>query len=535
MWCEQQFYYVLKRGFRTKTKAMVAGTKIHAKVEAEIHTFVPVETKTIEDIWGMRIWNMLQGVLSLKDGGVTRELEVWGWIEGVWVTGIIDEITFEENSPSTGLDKAWSTLEPGASDETQTAKVSEGKSESAKYQGATNIEDVPLIELAKPRRGRSRRSKSVDVAGTGQVDSSNPNSSSVVETVGTTSPTEAAVELTKATPKITRSKKTKGGDPIVQEQLLTASDGSNLTQDSSATTSEDAITETEELLTNGKNIEMDIVEEVVKVPKRRGRPPKNPPSPVSTPKKSHQQSLLSYLPPSEPTPEYPHPQARPVYISDLKTRNANSLPSSSSSQSTQTSIQLMLYHHLLSNLLTDDPANIIKKVAELHKLSPSEPFSDSFIAQIAGLDPTESSLPLDTLLEHNSIEKLYALYHKILVNIVKSVKPELTAIYRWQSDASVIGCQKYTVDKPFLQRHIQNVMSWWKGERKTVGVEIEEAWKCRSCEFAEDCEWRLKKIDEGILERRRRKGLFGKVAAPDQLAKLIDPSGGKKEGAIGTT
>lgn len=68
MWCEQQFYYVLQRGFRKTTPAMKAGTKIHKKVEAEIHTFVPVETKTTEDLWGMRIWNMLQGVFSLRDG-----------------------------------------------------------------------------------------------------------------------------------------------------------------------------------------------------------------------------------------------------------------------------------------------------------------------------------------------------------------------------------------------------------------------------------------------------------------------------------
>jgi len=36
-------------------------------------------------------------------------------------------------------------------------------------------------------------------------------------------------------------------------------------------------------------------------------------------------------------------------------------------------------------------------------------------------------------------------------------------------------------------------------------VEVEEAYKCRVCEFAEDCEWRRGKIEEAIEKARLRR------------------------------
>jgi exonuclease V len=47
-------------------------------------------------------------------------------------------------------------------------------------------------------------------------------------------------------------------------------------------------------------------------------------------------------------------------------------------------------------------------------------------------------------------------------------------------------------------------MNWWKGERTPRGVEVMEAWKCRICEFADECEWRQER--EWAYATRRRRG-----------------------------
>jgi exonuclease V len=48
-------------------------------------------------------------------------------------------------------------------------------------------------------------------------------------------------------------------------------------------------------------------------------------------------------------------------------------------------------------------------------------------------------------------------------------------------------------------------MAWWKGAREAKGVEIEEAFKCRICDFAESCTWRKTKVEEAVEKSRLRR------------------------------
>ena len=78
-WCELQYYYTLsKHGKKKRTPAMKQGTKIHKALEDEVHRMEPVTILTKEDGWGLRIWNVIQGLRTLKETGCTRELEIWG-------------------------------------------------------------------------------------------------------------------------------------------------------------------------------------------------------------------------------------------------------------------------------------------------------------------------------------------------------------------------------------------------------------------------------------------------------------------------
>lgn len=96
-WCELQYYYTLTRlpfGRKTRTAAMKAGSKVHKKLEDEVHTTVKVDIVSKEDIFGLKLWNVVQGLRTLRDTGLTREMEVWGFVDGHLTTGIIDSLSY---------------------------------------------------------------------------------------------------------------------------------------------------------------------------------------------------------------------------------------------------------------------------------------------------------------------------------------------------------------------------------------------------------------------------------------------------------
>lgn len=100
-WCELQYLYTLgKFGRKPQTQAMRTGSTIHRKLENEVHTMVPVQVQTKEDRFGLRLWNAISGLRCLRETGLTRELEVWGVIEGQVVNGVIDELSHYCPDPS---------------------------------------------------------------------------------------------------------------------------------------------------------------------------------------------------------------------------------------------------------------------------------------------------------------------------------------------------------------------------------------------------------------------------------------------------
>lgn len=101
-WCELQYWYtltLLPGGKKTRTPAMQGGSKVHKALEDEVHTTVQVDITTKEDAFGLRMWNIIQGLRTLRETGLTRELEVWGVVEGHVVNGIIDDLNYENPDP----------------------------------------------------------------------------------------------------------------------------------------------------------------------------------------------------------------------------------------------------------------------------------------------------------------------------------------------------------------------------------------------------------------------------------------------------
>ncbi|OHW94792.1 defects in morphology protein 1 [Colletotrichum incanum] len=358
-WCELQYFYTLTRlpfGRKTRTAAMKQGTKVHQDLEDEVHTTVRVEIASKEDGFGLRIWNLIQGLRTLRETGMTRELEVWGFVDGNLVNGVIDGLSYE-----------------------------------------------------------------------------NP-------------------------------------DPEFQEQLSQESDNQN------------------------------------------------------------QASITDYFPAKKQanTPQ--------IYLTDVKTRGSMKAPNSPVLLR-PAKVQLFLYQRFMSEMAANklDYLRIFRR----YGLDPDEPFSDSFIAQIGSLhdelfdidsspdgdyvpsssnttkSEAEADEPLNSarastpdLIKYRTLRELLPL----LVSELKQTFPygadsvgRLLAVeYRYRGDGSLIDSQVFPMDDRALNLYLDSTMEWWKADRSPRGVQIEEAYKCRMCEFAGDCTWRSAMDEERLQSTRQR-------------------------------
>lgn len=353
-WCELQYFYSLtKYGKIKSTPAMKQGSRVHLQLEAQVYDIVPIETETREDNWGLKIWNIIQGLRTLRGTGLTRELEIWGVIDGEVINGVIDELSYTCTDPDL----------------------------------------------------------------------------------------ESAIELSKDAPASQRP----------SNQL--------------------SITDFYAKSRNGAN---------------------------------------TWL-------ANPHP-TRKIYLTDIKTRMSNSLPQGTSLRGTQ--IQLQLYHRLLTSLASGTVPSTA--IFNRYRLDPEAPFSDTFMHEIAALDqnfaPSASDIcdhaPLNTASEsltelslHNSLSALWMLMQREFALTIPpgSLSPILHAEFRAQTDGSVLGSRTFVMDEESLDSYVADEMRWWKGERETRGVDVEEAFKCRICEFAEGCEWRRQKVEDAVEKSRLRR------------------------------
>lgn len=349
-WCELQYWYTLTRhGRKRRTPAMKRGSAVHKVLEDQVHTTIKVDIQTKEDAWGLRIWNVIQGLRTLRNTGQTRELEIWGTVDGLVVNGIIDELGYI--CPDKDLEES----------------------------------------LEKPPQNE--------------------------------------------TP----------SDQTTISDFFKAAGGSTLAEAAKS--------------------------------KRRYKTSK-------------------------------------VYICDVKTRSARTLPNEASFRPTK--MQLMLYHSILG-LLATDKVNF-SVLASRYDLDTTKLFSDSFLAQVGSLnddtfydaqsspDASQESISqwsqdsMTTLLAHNCLSTLWSLMISelqiTLPDGLASLGSILKAEYRSPDTGEIVGSKTFAMDSTVLDTYIAKEMQWWRGEREAQGVVVGEAFKCRSCEFAEECDWRLKKVEE---------------------------------------
>jgi exonuclease V len=361
-WCELQYSYTLSRfGRKPQTQAMKTGSKIHQALEDEVHITIPVATVSMEDRFGLKIWNAVQGLRCLRETGLTRELEIWGIVEGQVVNGVIDELSFTCPNPDM-----------------------EGKLELSRLQQSGGM--LPLGQLS------------------------------------------------------------------IEQAFVKAGDGRLDPPDASA------------------SAWLGVVE-----------------------------------------------RDRRVYITDVKTRGGRSLPKGASLRPTW--MQLMLYRKLLGSLSlnTVDAETIFAR----YGLAPLESFSEAFILCGDAFGNIDSDVDLDNpyripqandLVSHPNLLSLWSLMISEYQQTIPTISDILRAEFRYAKTGEVIGDEFMAYNVDTIDAYIKREMEWWKGDREAKGVEIEEAFKCRMCDFAEECTWRKTKIEEATEKSRLRNGAREKSA-----------------------
>jgi exonuclease V len=365
---------------------MKQGSNVHKVLEEQVHTEVPVDVVSKEDRFALRIWNVVQGLRTLRRTGMTREMEVWGVVQGEVVNGIIDQVT---------------TTCPDEEAEAEMLKQTDGGSTGSALEKAKDAKPLPP------------------------------------------------------------------GQMTLSDFYAGSTYGSIMSQDS--------------------------------------------------------RSSIGAL----------HQKPKTLYVVDVKTRQSNTLPPQGT-QTKPTHYQLMMYYKLLSELA----ANMVdaEKVFTRYGLAARATFSDRFIAQMSTLgveaeddqpnispwvnEDTEPHPPqqdsLDILLTHNN---LITLWSYMIFEFSRTIKTSLsqptstlpslslllTAEFRTQSSGSLLGRRHFTFSSEKVNDYANDELRWWRGERETRGVDIEDAFKCRICDFAEGCTWRATKIEDAVKKSRMRK------------------------------
>ncbi|CAG8192556.1 unnamed protein product, partial [Penicillium nalgiovense] len=414
-WCELQYWFTLtKHGRKKRTAAMKKGSSMHKTLEDEIYTTVPVEITTKEDAWGLRIWNVIQGLRMLREYGVTRELEVWGVVDGEFVNGIIDQLSYE-------------------------CPDSELEATAAGYYA-----DVVASRAALPEYQMS-----------------------------------------------------------LSDFLLSSSQGGMKLSDLGQSAGEET-----------GHVEPELPAEVYNLPR--------------------------------------------IYLTDVKTKGNRSLPNVKSTGFRPTLLQLQLYYHMLNRLITSDDVTI-DLLAARYDFDAEKPFTNAFVSEVGGLNdqffdalssqeseqnegPSAASQDsTGMLLTHNNLSRLWSLMIQqlrltflpenssdtqfIAPSIPSTSQPELLEEYstllspvltaRYLSSAAnedqerqLIGSRSFLFDPTSLTSYLNDQMTWWRGKRDPRGVDIMDAWKCRICEFRDECSWR----EEREMAYARRGG--GRRAGP---------------------
>ena len=428
---------------------MKQGTAVHKVLEEEVHVTVPVSITKREDSWGLKVWNIIQGLRTLRETGKTREFEVWGTVGGELVNGKIDELSYD--CPDPKLEEQSLKLMGKQDNEPPMpeyqASIREYLVSSEHREQGQSIEEALTGSNAqeiKPtsKSNHDKRIYITDVKTRGV--SSLPTGSSLRPTI---------VQL------------------HLYHHLLENFAQGNFPLERLATRFKFDVNETfsDSFIAQIGNLNQEAFDRV---------------------NSSREDDM------------------------EIDFNEDDFIPS------TQDSIDIILQHNNMSSLwqymlsqfqetfIDRSTASSTYATQAINSTSQSghEP-PTSTPQSISSLDfPPQSTLP--TLLS----PLLTAQY--LSSKLKSSTEP---------SKPRLLGSKSIIFNPSFLRSYLYDSLAFWRGEREPKGVVLSDAWKCRVCEFRDECDW-VKEQDERVLKeslerRRTREEGSGDVVVGDEVTR----------------
>ncbi|KAL4895813.1 exonuclease V [Aspergillus ambiguus] len=435
-WCELQYWYTLtKHGRKRRTPAMKAGSTIHKTLEDEVHTTVPIEITTKEDALALRLWNVIQGLRTLREFGITRELEVWGLVDGELVNGVIDQLSYE--CPDAELEASAASFY--ADVEASRAVMPEYQMSLTDYllspsQGGKRLSDLSWKDENHDRLDDSGR------------ESHSSQSLSEAFDVQRVYLTDVKTRASNSAPTV---KSTSFRPTLLQLQMyyhmlnrMVTSDDVSVAMLAARYGLDPDRAFTDAFIAEVGGLNDQFVDAL-----------------------SNTDFDSDFIPgPEDAIARQP---------SHTPPRSVDDGPSSS-----QDSTSVLLSHNNLSSLW--------KLMKYQLRLTFSPPMSSE--VSVAPSIPSE--------FQPHVLEPYQTVISPLLTARYLSSEP--TADLR----PRVLGSRSFLFDPTAMTSYLSDQMEWWRGQRDPRGVEVMEAWKCRICEFREECSWRQEK--EWIYARRKR-------------------------------
>ena len=158
-------------------------------------------------------------------------------------------------------------------------------------------------------------------------------------------------------------------------------------------------------------------------------------------------------------------------ISEFKTRKKAYLPGKA--QQDTHKLQVMIYQYLMSQIGNLDS----KRTCDKLRLNPEKKLGEDVI-------------------KHTSVETLRDLLCILQLQPQVTLSDKLLIEYSCQEQDAVFAKIDVSYDETWMLAIVEKCQQYWLGQRIAEGVDIEEAWKCSMCDFADDCAWRIAKVRE---------------------------------------
>ncbi|RUS83370.1 hypothetical protein EGW08_008873 [Elysia chlorotica] len=171
------------------------------------------------------------------------------------------------------------------------------------------------------------------------------------------------------------------------------------------------------------------------------------------------------------------PDKHEVEISELKTRRSFYPPRKG--QQEKDRYQVSVYAQLFNELVTGSVSKDM--VVSNLGLGLDVKLGSSVMEHVSGV-------PIDTDGEACSFGDLLGTVLTQVQSLCCISRSRLEYIH--QDDKSEILVLNFDLDAASLKPVFLEQCRWWRGERATTGVEIEDCWKCDHCQFSPLCEWR---------------------------------------------